>query len=172
MNGNNQEAWKRQSDFTRNDIKERLKNFKKLDSKDPEVINESLSTGMHIRWINYDKKFKRKTLKMGGVLQYVDPQGRYLRVKSMISNNIQPFSVQIKDSDIYYKEMIKKDPRYEELLKKFETEKRLNRFIDIINDLGSVENVDNILKYIDKHCKGNIGVLTREHQKMRHNKSL
>jgi len=106
---------------------------------------------------------------MGGVLQYIDPQGRYLRVKSMISNNIQPFSVQIKDSDVYYKEMKKKDPRYTELVDKFGTNERLERSMRIFDGLQG-EDVDRIVRYINKHCKGELSTLTIEHQRSRHRK--
>ena len=66
--------------------------------------------------------------------------------------------------------MIKKDPRFTELLEKFETESRIKKFMSIVDDINSVDNIDRILNYIDKHCEGKLSILTREHQKSRHKK--
>lgn len=161
-------SWKRQSDFTPADIKKRVQGFTKLESNDIETVEEKLAVGMQIRYISYDKKRKEKTLKMGGLLQYIDPQGRFLRVKSMINNTIPPFSVQLGGAEIYYKNMGSKNEKFKQLVDLFGTEERLDRFISSAFDVKEdPAHIDQLINYCNRHCKGRIIKLIKEHQDMR-----
>lgn len=156
--------WKRQSSFDDKEIKERLEGFEKLVKN--EDVDKVLKVGMHIRYISYDERHGRRTLKMGGVLQFIDPQLRYLRLQSMINNRIKPWSVQLAKSEIHYKRMIRKDDRYESIVEKFESDDLLQKYIDMV-DGSNAKMISNIVKYCERHSDGKLSVLLKQHQTMR-----
>ena len=162
------DKWKRQSDFTDQDIKDRLKGFKKVMGSDAESLLV-LEPGMQVRWIAEDRRNPgKKSLRMGGVLTYVDDKAdppRFLRVQSMVSKTIKPFSVQIKDSEIYYRENMRKDPRFEELVEQCGDDPK------IVKELGRIaedtaNNLEKVIEYCDRH-KLTLYKMVKQHQKMR-----
>lgn len=161
----NQQKWKRQSEMTVEEVQERLKGFNEFNPANDDL--DVLEPGMQVRYISYDRKLKRKTLKMGGVLKYVDPQGRFLRVQSMINSGIPPFSVQLKSAAVYYKHMLKKDPRFDEMLDMAGGSRdRLIRIVGLFKDMD-LDKIDNCLNYCSKHAKGKVSTLISQHQKLR-----
>tara|TARA_Y100000389_G_C17464152_1_gene524145 strand:- start:399 stop:989 length:591 start_codon:yes stop_codon:yes gene_type:complete len=135
--------WKKQKDFSVQDIQERLQGFTAM-----KEISE-LETGMQIRYISMDQKTNSKTLKMGGILVFIDAKGRYLRVKSLIGGNTKPWSVQIENSEIYYKDKNKDTKHYQTIL-------------DWIG--GDAQDIDNIMEIM-----GGGGDLTKNIRYIRDN---
>lgn len=99
-----------QDTLTNQEIKEKLKEYKK-------VANiQSVSIGTHIRYFVMDKQTKERVFRLGGILNKVDPEGRFI----ILSNGTITWSVQIpgtlfyqKMSEDEYKEEVKKEIKKE-----------------------------------------------------------
>ena len=151
------DKWKRQKDFSQQDIADRIKDFEH--AQDIKV----LALGMQIRYVSTDKTSNKRTLKMGGILVHIDPKGRYLKVKSMIPGNTKPWSVQItEDTEIYYKKMLKQDDKYQEVVKWAGSENNL-RIIQQV--LGESKEAQKYVKHIMKNFDGKLANLVEINKK-------
>ena len=148
--------WKRQKDFSQQDIADRIKGFNHVQDV------SKLQLGMQIRYLSTDKTTKKRTLKMGGILVYIDPQKRYLRLKSMISNS-KPWSVQISpDLELYEKKMQKADEKYIAVVDWAGSENNLEIFQKVIGESKQAQkNIEHIMKNYD----GKLGKLIQQHKK-------
>ena len=138
-----QNNWKKQRNFSEEEIQERLKGFTKMSSI------YDLKPGMQVRYISNNKDNTR-SLKMGGILTYVDNENKkYIKVKSMISSNINTFSVQLhKDTVIYFKQKDFVSNEIQESLRIAGSEKKL---LELVKICGSSEDeIERNVKYIEK----------------------
>lgn len=99
-----------QETLSNQEIKEKLKEYKKTDDI------RTVSIGTHIRYFNYNPKTKEKIFRLGGTLNKIDPEGRYI----ILSNGTTTWSVQIpqaiffqKMSEMEFKEELKKELKKE-----------------------------------------------------------
>jgi hypothetical protein len=144
MSNNN---WKRQKDFSQQDIADRIDGFKMMENL------KQLQTGMQIRYISPDKGTGKRTLKMGGVLTFIDPQGRYLKLKSMIPGSTKPWSVQMNnETELYYKEMKRQDEKYQELVKWAGSESNLRTIQRVVGkDKQGQKNIQYVMRNYSGH---------------------
>ena len=138
----------KQSNFSHDDIKKKLIGFNKADNKNLGV----LKPGMFIKYIT--KKNGQNLFRQGGVLTYVDPEARFIMLKTLIDGKIPPWSVQVKDSIIFYKDRSEDKKRYDALLEKVGSIELLEKIVDTMghNTKTIVENVN----YLDKYYKGKV----------------
>ena len=94
-----------QDSLSNQDIKEKLKDYKKVDN-----IN-TVSIGTHIRYFTIDSKTEEKQFRLGGTLTRVDPEGRFI----VLGNGTLSWSVQVPNT-IFYQKM--SESEYKEELKK------------------------------------------------------
>ena len=136
------DKWKRQKDFSQQDIADRIKGF--------EYIQEisKLTLGMQIRYLSTDKTSKKRTLKMGGILLFIDPKKRYIKLKSMIPGNTKPWSVQLTDDvEIYAKKMQKSDEKYTDIVKWAGSDNNLKIIQGVVGDSKQAQkNIEHIMK--------------------------
>lgn len=140
-------SWKKQKEFTPDEIIERLNGFTQMRDASELVV------GMQIRYLSPDKTTQKQTLKMGGILLFVDPQKRYIRVKSLVGGTTKPWSVQLSNSEIYYKDKNAGLKQYQNLLELVGSEEDVNLLLAMMGgsrDLGKNmryirENYDNKL---------------------------
>jgi len=95
-----------QQTLSNQDIKDKLKDYKKVDDI------RRVSIGTHCRYFSVDPKTKEREFRLGGNLNKVDPEGRYV----ILSNGKVNWSVQIpitifyqKMSEAEYKEEIRNE---------------------------------------------------------------
>jgi hypothetical protein len=103
-----------QQTLSNHDIKEKLKEYKKVDNI------KQVSIGTHCRYFSYDSKTKQKVFRLGGNLNKIDPEGRFV----VLSNGTLSWSVQIPNTTFYQKmtESEVKDEMKKELKKEIMTE--------------------------------------------------
>lgn len=94
-----------QDKLSNQEIKEKLKEYKK-------VVNiKAVSIGTHLRYFSVDPKSKEKVFRLGGTLNKIDPEGKYI----VLSNGSVTWSVQIPNA-IFYQKMT--EAEFKEELKK------------------------------------------------------
>ena len=69
-----------QETLSNTDIKERLKEYKKVDNI------KTVSIGTHCRYFSVDLNTKQKVFRLGGNLNKIDPEGRYVILTNESSN--------------------------------------------------------------------------------------
>lgn len=134
---NNKQQFKKQSSFSKEDIKERLKGFTLIEEYD------NLKLGASIRYFRIDPDIKEKQFRMGGIITFIDPDKRFIQVKNPTANlrNLKPFSVQLNGmNEIYMKDLPQE-------------KKHVN---DLVDSLGGVDN----LEYLNKLIK-DVGGFTK-----------
>ena len=138
------DKWKRQKDFTQQDIADRIKGFEHIQD------TAQLEMGTQIRYLSTDKTTNKRTLKMGGILVFIDPQKRYLRLKPMIAN-AKPWSVQLTpDVEIYAKTMQKLDDKYNNVVKWAGSDNNLQIIQGVVGDSKQAQkNIQHIMKNHD-----------------------
>jgi hypothetical protein len=82
-----------QQTLSNQDIKEKLKDYKKTDDI------RKVSIGTHCRYFTVNPKTKEKEFRLGGNLNKIDPEGRYV----ILSNGKVNWSVQIPNTVFYQK---------------------------------------------------------------------
>jgi len=82
-----------QDNLTNQEIKEKLKEYTKIDN----IFNTSIGT--HIRYFTLDSKTNEHVFRLGGNLNKIDPQGRFI----ILSNGTITWSVQLGNSILYRK---------------------------------------------------------------------
>jgi hypothetical protein len=107
-----------QETLSNTEIKEKLKDYKRVSNI------KNVSIGSHIRYFTVDTQTGNKQFRLGGNLNKVDPEGRYV----ILSNGTINWSVQIPDTIFFqkmtedeYKEELKK-----ELKKEIQTESNID----------------------------------------------
>jgi len=94
-----------QETLSNTEIKEKLKDYKRVSNI------RNVSIGSHIRYFTIDPQTGGKQFRLGGNLNKVDPEGRYV----ILSNGTINWSVQIPDT-IFFQKMT--EDEYKEELKK------------------------------------------------------
>jgi len=119
-----------QENLTKQQIKEQLKDYK-------EVIDITmLSIGCHVRYFSTDLKTKKKLFRLGGVINKIDPEYRFI----ILTNGTVSWSVQIANTTFWKKltELEYKEELKEEIRKEIMTEE-----VDITsNQILEKENSD------------------------------
>ena len=103
-----------QETLTNTEIKEKLKDYKKVSNI------RTVSIGTHLRYFSVDPQTGAKQFRLGGNLNKIDPEGRYV----ILSNGTINWSVQIPDT-IFFQKMTEdeyKDELKRELKKEIQTE--------------------------------------------------
>lgn len=151
------QSWKKQKDFTPDEIIERLHGFTQMkDIKD-------LVIGMQIRYLSPNKTTQKQTLKMGGVLLFIDQQGRYIRIKSLIGGNTKPWSVQLVNSEIYYKDKNAGTKQYQTLIEWAGTEEDLTHLMDM---MGGSRDLGKNIRYIRENYENKLSNLIISNRKL------
>jgi hypothetical protein len=99
-----------QENLSNQEIKEKLKEYKKI----TDIRNTSIGT--HIRYFSIDPNTKAKVFRLGGNLNKIDPEGRYV----ILSNGNINWSVQIPNT-IFYQKMTETEIK-EEMKKELKKE--------------------------------------------------
>lgn len=81
--------------LTSNDIKNKLKEYKQIDIKNIKDV----PLGTHMRYFSIDQKTKQKKFRLGGMLQRIDDQYRFIT----LTNGTTNWSVQLNNSILYQK---------------------------------------------------------------------
>jgi hypothetical protein len=99
-----------QDTLSNQEIKEKLKEYKKC------TDIRAVSIGTHIRYFSTDSSTKQKVFRLGGTLNKIDPEGRFV----VLGNGKLSWSVQIigtqfwqKLSELEFKEELKKEIKKE-----------------------------------------------------------
>ena len=119
-----------QDSLSNQDVKDKLKEYKKV------TDNKTFSIGTHIRYFTIDSKTKEKHFRLGGTLNKVDPEGRFV----VLGNGSLSWSVQI-PTTIFYQKMLESE--YKEELKK-----ELKKEIIIEEQSNTHEESDSLKKEI------------------------
>jgi hypothetical protein len=107
-----------QDTLTNKEIKEKLADYKKcLDIK-------KVSIGTHLRYFTTDPQTKKQLFRLGGTLNKIDPEGRYI----ILNNGTVSWSVQISGTQFWQKlsESELREEMKEELKKEILTEDHVN----------------------------------------------
>ena len=167
------QSFKKQSEFTKEDIAERLVGFTKLEDNNL----SKLKLSMLIRYFAKDKSSGRMKFRMGGILTSIDDAGRYIMLKNPTNN--RGWSVQIKNATIYYKDnhQARKEThsvgdKIIKLLDKYDpegsTENKINLVEDFINVLGNEPKiVDKNIERLYEDFDGSVTVLLKKYDKMK-----
>lgn len=94
-----------QQTLSNQEIKEKLKEYKKVDDI------RKVCIGTHCRYFTYDPKTKEKLFRLGGNINKIDPEGRFV----VLSNGTLSWSVQIAGT-LFYQKMTESE--YKDELKK------------------------------------------------------
>jgi hypothetical protein len=151
------QSWKKQKDFTPQDIMERLKGFVQMEDVD------QLRTGMQVRYVSTDAASGRKTLKMGGILVYVDPKHRYLRVKSLLPGSIAPWSVQLATAEVYFRDREQEQREHAAMVAWAGTTENLERIRSVLGDGDALERN---LRYVERNYRGELTTLVQSNRKL------
>ena len=99
-----------QENLTKQQIKEQLKDYKEI------TDITMISIGCHIRYFTIDPKTKKKLFRLGGSVNKIDPEYRFI----ILSNGTVSWSVQIANTTFWkklteseYKEELKEELRKE-----------------------------------------------------------
>jgi hypothetical protein len=94
-----------QDNMSNQDIKEKLKDYKKVEDI------RTVSIGTHLRYFTINQKTKEKAFRLGGNLNKIDSEGKYV----ILSNGTVSWSVQIPNA-IFFQKMTENE--FKEELKK------------------------------------------------------
>lgn len=107
-----------QENLTKQQIKEQLKDYKEV------TDITMISIGCHVRYFSIDQKSKKKLFRLGGTVNKVDPEYRFI----ILTNGTVSWSVQIanttfwkKLSESEYKEELKEELRKEIITEEIES---------------------------------------------------
>jgi hypothetical protein len=119
-----------QETLSNQEIKEKLKEYK------PVSDIRNVSIGSHIRYISVDPRTKEKKFRLGGNLNKIDPEGRFV----ILSNGEVNWSVQISNTT-FFKKMTEDEIRDEmkkELKKEILTEQEDDNSQDLKKELNNL----------------------------------
>ena len=140
-------SFKKQSDFSKKDIKERLNGFKLV--KD----FEEYKLGASIRYfkINSDNS---KDFRMGGLITYIDQDKRFIMLKNPSANLKfqKPFSVQLNGTnELYIKYLPQERQKVNQLIESIGGAEKLEYLVTLVNDVGGIDNLKKIFNF--KHIE-------------------
>ncbi len=118
-NGYNRPNKTYQETLSNQEIKEKLKEYKKV------IDIRTVSIGTHIRYFSIESKTNEKIFRLGGTLNKVDPEGKYV----VLSNGSVTWSVQIPNA-IFFQKMTEAEIKEElkkELKKEIMSEVRITK---------------------------------------------
>ena len=146
-----------QETLSNQEIKEKLKDYKKISDI------KTVSIGNHIRYFTTNLKTKEKYFRLGGSLNKIDPEGRYI----VLSNGKLNWSVQIPNSTFFQKmnDDEIRDELKKEIKKEILTEDNNDETLDLKKEIG---NLTKKLENIDKDYKG----LIKENEKLIQEKEI
>jgi hypothetical protein len=127
-----------QDNLSNQEIKEKLKEYKKV------VDIRAVSIGTHIRYFAVDPKTNEKTFRLGGTLNKVDPEGRFI----ILGNGTVSWSVQIPNT-VFFQKMTENEFKEElkkELKKELMTEDNNDEDTDELK-----KEIKNLNKKIDQY---------------------
>ena len=158
-----------QESLSNQDIKEKLKEYKKV------VDIRTVSIGTHIRYFSIDPKSKEKIFRLGGTLNKVDPEGKYV----VLSNGSITWSVQIpnaiffqKMTDVEFKEELKKEIKKEIMSEVQHTDEDLEDLKKEIKNLKTkIEQYKETEKKYKKENEGLNAKITTIENEIKKNKS-
>ena len=139
--------FKKQSNFTNTDIKDRLNGFKLIEKF------EEYKLGASIRYfrINSDNT---KDFRMGGLITYIDQDKRYIMLKNP-STNLKfqkPFSVQLNGSnELYIKYLPQERQKINQQIESIGGSENLEYLVDLVKNIGGIENMKLIFNF--KHIE-------------------
>jgi hypothetical protein len=123
-----------QDKLTNQEIKDKLKDYKKT------IDIKTVPIGTHIRYFSIDPKTKEKLFRMGGNLNKIDPEGRFI----ILSNGNITWSVQIPNA-IFYQKM--SETEFKDELKK---EVKKEMMSEVIPSDNENENLKKEIKNLNK----------------------
>jgi hypothetical protein len=134
-----------QQTLTNQDIKEKLKEYKQVSDI------KKVSIGTHIRYFAVDPKTKEKIFRLGGNLNKVDPEGRYV----ILSNGTVNWSVQIPNTIFFQKltETELKEEMKKELKKEIMSESDNGEIYELKKEIKNLTKKIEQLKDIEKENK-------------------
>jgi hypothetical protein len=120
-----------QDTLTNQEIKEKLKDYKKV----TDVRNVNI--GSHLRYFSIDPKTNEKQFRLGGTLNKIDPEGRFV----VLSNGAITWSVQILNTTFFqkmteneFKEELKKELKKELANSMSDDENELKKEVKLLNN--------------------------------------
>lgn len=145
-----------QEKLSNQEIKEKLKEYKKVSDI------KSVSIGIHLRYFSVDPKSKEKVFRLGGTLNKIDPEGKYV----ILSNGTITWSVQIpnaifyqKMTEVEFKEELKKEIKKEIMTESHSTDKNIE---ELMKEIKNLKTKINQYKDIEKkYKKENEALLTK-----------
>lgn len=126
-----------QDKLSNQEIKEKLKEYKKV------IDIKIVSIGTHIRYFSIDPKSKEKVFRLGGTLNKIDPEGKYV----VLSNGSVTWSVQIPNA-IFYQKMTESE--FKEELKK---EIKKEMMTEVRDKYSHVQSPDEDVEELKKEIK-------------------
>ncbi len=132
-----------QDTLTNQEIKEKLKEYKKCNDI------RSVSIGTHVRYFIIDTNTKEKTFRLGGTLNKIDPEGRFV----ILGNGSLSWSVQIPGTQFWQK--------LTELEFKEELKKEIKKELAATDEISSI---DPIIEKENKDLKKEIKNLQKKYE--------
>jgi hypothetical protein len=134
--------------LTNQDIKEKLKEYKKCDDI------RKVSIGTHIRYFTVDTQTKEKVFRLGGTLNKIDPEGRFV----ILGNGSISWSVQILGTQFWQKLT---EAEFKEELKK-ELKKEIEKEL-VTEDMSGI---DSMIEQENKELKKELKSLMKKFEKL------
>jgi hypothetical protein len=128
-----------QDNLSNQEIKEKLKEYKKVSDI------KFVSIGTHIRYFSVDPKTKEKQFRLGGTLNKIDPEGRFI----ILSNGTTSWSAQIPNT-IFFQKMT--EAEYKEEMKK-ELKKEIMTEIENPNNINNDDEINDLKKELKSLSK-------------------
>lgn len=147
-------TWTKQSEYTHDDIKQRLIGYTKADNKNLGV----LKLGMMIKYIT--KRDGKSLFRQGGVLTYIDPEAKYIMLKTLVNDQIPAWSVQVHNSIFFYKDRSEEKQLINDIIEKAGNIDILNKIVDIMGK--NPEEIQQNVKTIYKNYNGSINSLLKK----------
>lgn len=139
----------KKQELSKKEIQEKLKGYKRM------TDIKQIKPGMAIRYLS--KTQNDVKYRSGGILTYIDPQGRFLRCRNIVDKT-KSWSVQLKtpglQNIIFYKDLLAKRKNDQNLANKVkDLLKNLDGNFEFLGDaldvLGGVDNPDKVDKTLD-----------------------
>ena len=111
--------------------------------------------------IKYITKRDGKSLfRQGGVLTYIDPEAKYIMLKTLVNDQIPAWSVQVHNSIFFYKDRSEEKQLINDIIEKAGNIDILNKIVDIMGK--NPEEIHQNVKTIYKNYNGSINSLLKK----------